>query len=110
MPIKRDIGRSATATNGQDGIHTNGDAPDRALDMVIVGAGFAGVYLLHQLRKAGFSAKIVEAGSDLGGIWYWSEFTSRSISGQERARSKSRSYEYHLLGLTAKQTDILAHE
>jgi NADPH-dependent 2,4-dienoyl-CoA reductase/sulfur reductase-like enzyme len=71
MPIKRDIGHGTTATNGQNGMHSNGDAPDQVLDMLIVGAGFAGVYLLHQLRKAGFSAKIVEAGSDLGGIWYW---------------------------------------
>jgi monoamine oxidase len=102
MPIKRDIGHSATATNGQNGSHINGDVPDRVLDMVIVGAGFAGVYLLHQLRKAGFSAKIIEAGSDLGGIWYWSELTCRSISGQETARSKFRSFGHHLLGLTAK--------
>lgn len=42
--------------------------PDE-IDALVIGAGFAGCYLLHKLRKAGFSAKIVEAGTDLGGIW-----------------------------------------
>ncbi|KAI1135160.1 hypothetical protein F5Y05DRAFT_183751 [Hypoxylon sp. FL0543] len=39
------------------------------LDALIVGAGFGGVYLLHQLRKEGLRAKIVEAGNGLGGVW-----------------------------------------
>jgi len=42
-----------------------------ALDVLIVGAGFAGLYQLDRLRQLGFSVKIYEAGSDLGGIWYW---------------------------------------
>ncbi|KAG6861772.1 hypothetical protein C0995_012276 [Termitomyces sp. Mi166 len=41
------------------------------LDVLIVGAGFSGVYQLHKLRKAGFSVKVFEAASGLGGIWYW---------------------------------------
>ncbi|KNZ77867.1 Cyclopentanone 1,2-monooxygenase [Termitomyces sp. J132] len=41
------------------------------LDVLIVGAGFSGVYQLHKLRKAGFSVKLFEAGSNLGGIWHW---------------------------------------
>ncbi|KAG6897866.1 hypothetical protein C0992_009664 [Termitomyces sp. T32_za158] len=41
------------------------------LDVLIVGAGFSGVYQLHELRKAGFSVQLFEAGSGLGGIWYW---------------------------------------
>jgi len=44
--------------------------PER-LDALVVGAGFNGVYLLHRLRQAGFSARIFEAGKELGGIWYW---------------------------------------
>lgn len=40
------------------------------VDCLIVGAGFGGVYVLHHLRKAGYSCKIFEAGSDLGGIWH----------------------------------------
>lgn len=40
-------------------------------DVVIVGAGFAGLYQLYQLRALGFSVVLLEAGADLGGIWYW---------------------------------------
>ena len=42
---------------------------DLELDALVVGAGFAGCYLLYRLRQEGFNVKIVEAGSDLGGIW-----------------------------------------
>ncbi|KAF9464911.1 FAD dependent oxidoreductase [Collybia nuda] len=41
------------------------------LDALVVGAGFSGIYHLHQLRKRGFSVKIFEAGGGLGGTWYW---------------------------------------
>ncbi|KNZ72413.1 Cyclopentanone 1,2-monooxygenase [Termitomyces sp. J132] len=43
-------------------------------DILIVGAGFNGVYQLHKLRKAGFSVKLFEAGSGLGGVWYWNRY------------------------------------
>lgn len=38
-------------------------------EVLIVGAGFAGIYLLYKLRNAGFGCKIVEAGDDIGGTW-----------------------------------------
>jgi cyclohexanone monooxygenase len=41
------------------------------LDVLVVGAGFAGVYQLYRLRALGHSVKICEAGSGPGGIWYW---------------------------------------
>lgn len=44
------------------------------LDALIVGAGFGGIYHLHQLRKRGFSVKIFEAGSDIGGVWHWNRY------------------------------------
>jgi cyclohexanone monooxygenase len=43
-------------------------------DVAIVGAGFAGMYLLHRLRGLGFSARVLEAGSDVGGTWYWNRY------------------------------------
>jgi len=45
--------------------------PNNDLDVLIVGAGFAGLYQLHHLRKLGFSVKAYEAAPGLGGIWYW---------------------------------------
>jgi cyclohexanone monooxygenase len=43
-------------------------------DGVIVGAGFAGLYMLHRLRRLGFRARVLEAGSGVGGTWYWNRY------------------------------------
>ncbi|NCF32489.1 MAG: NAD(P)-binding protein, partial [Proteobacteria bacterium] len=43
-------------------------------DVVVVGAGFSGMYLLHKLRQAGLSARVLEAGADVGGTWYWNRY------------------------------------
>lgn len=47
------------------------DVVELDLDAVVIGGGFAGVYLLYKLRKEGFNVKLIEAGSGLGGIWHW---------------------------------------
>ena len=43
-------------------------------DVVIVGAGFAGLYALHRMRGAGFSARVFEAGDGVGGVWFWNRY------------------------------------
>jgi len=43
-------------------------------DVVVVGAGFAGLYMLHRLRAMGFSVRVLEAGSGVGGTWYWNRY------------------------------------
>lgn len=43
-------------------------------DVVIVGAGLAGVYMLHRLRRLGLTARVYEAGSDVGGTWFWNRY------------------------------------
>ena len=45
-----------------------------ACDVIVVGAGFAGMYMLHRLRKLGFSVKVFEQGGDVGGTWYWNRY------------------------------------
>src|SRR5229473_4363974 len=40
-------------------------------DVIIVGAGFAGLYLLDRLRSLGMAVQVFDAGSGLGGVWYW---------------------------------------
>jgi len=70
-------------TNGFNGATlSNGDVAAEELDVVIVGAGFAGCYLLYKLRKRGFRAKIIEAGSDLGGIWHWNAYPGARVDSQ----------------------------
>lgn len=43
-------------------------------DVLVVGAGFGGLYALHALERAGFDAIGVEAGEDVGGTWYWNRY------------------------------------
>ena len=43
-------------------------------DVVVVGAGFAGMYMLHRLRGQGFSVRVYEQGGDVGGTWYWNRY------------------------------------
>ena len=44
------------------------------LDVLIVGAGFGGMYMLFKLRELGLKALIVEAGKGVGGTWYWNRY------------------------------------
>ncbi len=44
------------------------------VDVVVVGAGMAGLYMLHRLRQQGMSAVVLEAGDDVGGTWYWNRY------------------------------------
>src|SRR5438093_2215647 len=55
------------------------DVPQRerapgAFDAVIVGAGFAGLYMLYRLRGLGLSARVYEAGGGVGGTWFWNRY------------------------------------
>jgi cyclohexanone monooxygenase len=45
-----------------------------AYDVVVVGAGFAGMYMLHRLRGLGFSVRVYEQGGGVGGTWYWNRY------------------------------------
>ena len=50
-------------------------APIKAVyDAVVVGAGFAGLYMIHKLRALGLSVLAFEAGSGVGGTWFWNRY------------------------------------
>ena len=59
---------------------------DADVDMLIVGAGVTGIYQLHLAREAGYSVQLVEAGSGVGGTWYWNRYPG--------SRYDSESYTY----------------
>jgi cation diffusion facilitator CzcD-associated flavoprotein CzcO len=44
------------------------------VDAIVVGAGFAGLYLLHRLRDLGLSVRVIERGGGVGGTWYWNRY------------------------------------
>ncbi|MBA3741416.1 NAD(P)/FAD-dependent oxidoreductase [Sporichthya sp.] len=49
-------------------------APPQALDVIVIGAGIAGIYAVHKLRGLGFSVQALEAGDGVGGTWYWNRY------------------------------------
>src|SRR5215472_4678700 len=44
------------------------------VDVVVIGAGFGGLYAVHKLRELGFSVQGFERGRDVGGVWYWNRY------------------------------------
>ena len=48
-------------------------------DVIIIGGGFGGVFLLQHLRKLGFHVHLFEAGAKLGGIWYWNAYPGARV-------------------------------
>lgn len=52
---------------------SNTSSPE-SFDVVVVGAGFAGLYMLHRLRGLGLTATVIEAGDGVGGTWYWNRY------------------------------------
>jgi cation diffusion facilitator CzcD-associated flavoprotein CzcO len=69
-------GAASSLTNGSAARH----ADEIECDVLIVGAGFGGVYLLHKLRdEHGLNVKVFEAGADLGGIWHWNSYPGARV-------------------------------
>lgn len=56
---------SATATSQND---------LTAYDAIVVGAGLGGLYVLHRLREMGLRVRVFEAGSGVGGTWFWNRY------------------------------------
>ena len=57
-------------------------------DAIVIGAGVSGLYTLYKLRELGLSARVFEAGTDIGGTWYWNRYPGA------RFDSESYSYQY----------------
>lgn len=49
-------------------------AVEAYFDVVVIGAGFAGLYALYSLREKGYSVRVFEAGDGVGGTWYWNRY------------------------------------
>jgi cyclohexanone monooxygenase len=89
-----------------------GTVPD-ATDVVVVGAGFAGLYMLHRLRNQGLSAIAFEAGEDVGGTWYWNRYPGARCDVESVQYSYGFSneiqQEWHWPELYSAQPDILRY-
>lgn len=57
-----------------------------SFDAIVIGAGVSGMYQLHKLRELGLAALVLEAGTGVGGTWYWNRYPG--------GRFDSESYSY----------------
>src|SRR3546814_4414631 len=89
------------------------DTATETYDAVIVGAGFAGLYMLHRLRGLGLSERGFEACSDVGGTWYWNRYPGARCDGESMQYSYSFSeylqQEWHWSERFAGQPEILRY-
>ncbi|SED69664.1 flavin-containing monooxygenase [Bradyrhizobium erythrophlei] len=74
---------TVTRSNG-----SNGARATTKLDAVVVGAGVAGLYQLFRLREQGLSVRAIDAGSSVGGTWYWNRYPGA------RFDSEGHTYQY----------------
>ena len=68
---------------------TDPRTPPAEVDVVVVGAGFSGMYMLHRLRGMDLSAIVFEAGDDVGGTWYWNRYPGARVDVESLAYSYS---------------------
>ena len=93
----------------------DGSAPAhvRSIDVVVVGAGFSGLYMLYRLRGIGFTACGYEAGEGVGGTWYWNRYPGARCDVESMDYSYSFSdelqQEWHWTERYAAQPEILKY-
>jgi cyclohexanone monooxygenase len=83
------------------------------VDVVIVGAGFGGLYMLHRLRGLGVSAMVFEAAAGVGGTWYWNRYPGARCDVESMQYSYSFSeelqQEWHWSEVFSGQPEILRY-
>jgi cyclohexanone monooxygenase len=82
-------------------------------DVVVVGAGFAGMYMLHRLRALGLRTVVFEAGDDVGGTWYWNRYPGARVDVEcinySFSFSSDLEQEYRWAERYAPQPEILSY-
>lgn len=85
----------------------------RSFDVVVVGAGFAGLYMLHRLRQLGLSTLALEAAEDVGGVWYRNRYPGAGCDMESLVYSYSFSkeleQEWEWPHRFAKQPELLSY-
>src|SRR5436305_1941065 len=90
-----------------------GPGPDVDYDVVVVGAGFAGLNALHNLRSQGLRTVVLEAGDGVGGTWYWNRYPGARVDVESLEYSYGFSeelqQEWHWPEIYAGQPDVLRY-
>jgi len=82
---------ASAGSQGMSAVAEAQDVVDRTVtefDVVVAGAGFAGMYMLHRLRGLGLRARVIDAATGVGGTWYWNRYPGA------RCDVESMSYSY----------------
>ncbi len=83
------------------------------LDVIVVGAGFGGLYALHTLRASGLSVCAYETAADVGGVWYWNRYPGARCDVESMQYSfsfdEALQQEWHWSERFAAQPEILAY-
>lgn len=89
------------------------EASGNEFDAIVIGAGFAGMYMLHKFRSLGLTACVLETGSDVGGAWYWNRYPGARCDVESLVYSYSFSpeldAEWRWTERYAAQPEILAY-
>ena len=86
---------------------------EKPLDAIVVGAGFAGMYAIWKFRQSGMNFRVIEAGSDVGGTWFWNRYPGArcDITSMEYSYSFSSELqqEWEWTEIMAAQPEILSY-
>ena len=92
---------------------TSGGGAAVPLDMLIVGAGFAGMYMLVRARELRLNVQVLETGDDVGGTWYWNRYPGARCDIESLEYSygfdQALQQEWHWSERFAPQPEILAY-
>ena len=85
----------------------------RSFDVIVVGAGFAGLYSIYRMRELGISVRAFEVGPDVGGVWYWNRYPGARCDVESLqysySFSKDLEQEWQWSERYAAQPEILAY-
>ncbi|CAF0845504.1 unnamed protein product [Adineta steineri] len=97
-------------SNLQEKLNQN-DKSSEKIDVIIVGAGFSGLYMLYRVRELGMTVRIIEAAAGVGGTWYWNRYPGARCDIESLQYSYSFSdklrEEWHWSERYASQPEIL---
>lgn len=96
-----------------DSTHNTNDVKPNEVDAVVIGAGFAGLYMVHRLKELGLSHRAFEEGEGVGGTWYWNRYPGASTDSEAwyyaYTFSKELEQEWEWKTRYPNQTEILSY-
>jgi len=89
------------------------DQPIQHYDVVVIGAGFAGMYMLYSARQVGMKVRVFEAGEGVGGTWFWNRYPGARVDGDSLSYSygfdDALQQEWSWTEVHAPQPELLAY-